>query len=108
MVIKLIQVTLNRKLKTLGAERVRLESVIFRYLIDISNGMLSIRSMGLEDRMASLLAAETRGLKKNLTFSETIKRIPTNVLEVIVLAMLLLLSIFYSLDKKRYWLHCRL
>ena len=96
----LIQVTINRKLKRLGAERVRLESVIFRYLIDISNGMLSIRSMGLEDRMASLLAAETRGLRKNLTFSETIKRIPTNVLEVIVLAMLLLLSIFYSLDKK--------
>ena len=56
----LIQVTINRKLKRLGAERVRLESVIFRYLIDISNGMLSIRSMGLEDRMASLLAAETR------------------------------------------------
>ena len=39
-------------------------------------------------------------MRKNLTFSETIKRIPTNVLEVIVLAMLLLLSIFYSLDKK--------
>ena len=45
-------------------------------------------------------AARAKGLRRT-SLSETIKRIPTNALEVIVLAMLLLLA-FFTLDKKRY------